>query len=104
LPDWETALNPDDSRLAEPANVTPGPDGSLNPWTAPSTAVNPSGGTAAKDGAAWFEISTLYTIASPTLNPSAAFSVLGRPGIEIAGQGSGPLWSFADTPPFNSPR
>ena len=134
----ETALNPDDSRIAEPVNVTAGPFGSVNLWTALSAAVNPSGGTATKDGAAWFEINTLfgsvvrqgfvaagggasllypavyagrngtatmvYTITSPTLNPSAAFSVLGRPGIEIVGQGSGPHWSFADAPPFNSPR
>ena len=28
----------------------------------------------------------------------------GRPGIEIVGLGSGPHFSFADAPPFNSPR
>ena len=134
----ETALNPDDSRLSAPVNVTPGPGGSVNLWTSLDAAVNPTGGTATKDGAAWFEINTLfgrvirqgyvaagggasllypavfaarngtvtmvYTITSPTLNPSAAFSVLGRPGIEIVAQGSGPHFSFADAPPFNSPR
>lgn len=134
----ETALNPDDSRLSAPVNVSVGPGGSVNLWTSLDAAVNPTGGTATKDGAAWFEISTsadrvirqgyvaasgnasllypavyaarngtatmVYTITSPTLNPSAAFSVLGRPGIEIVGLGSGPHFSFADAPPFNSPR
>jgi hypothetical protein len=55
---------------------------------------------AARNGTA----TMVYTITSPTLNPSAAFSVLGRPGIEIVGLGSGPHFSFADAPPFNSPR
>jgi hypothetical protein len=134
----ETALNPDDSRLSAPVNVSVGPGGSVNLWTSLDAAVNPTGGTATKDGAAWFEISTsagrvirqgyvaasgnasllypavyaarngtatmVYTITSPTLNPSAAFSVLGRPGIEIVGPGSGPHFSFSDAPPFNSPR
>ena len=134
----EKALNPDDSRLSGPVNVSVGPGGSVNLWTALDAAVNPTGGTATKDGAAWFEISTsagrvikqgyvaasgnasllypavyaarngtatmVYTITSPTLNPSAAFSVLGRPGIEIVGLGSGPHFSFSDAPPFNSPR
>jgi len=136
----ETALNPDDSRLSGPVNVTPGPGGSLNLWTALDAAVIPSGSTAtkAKDGAAWFEISTrsgtvvnqgfvaasggasllypavqatksghaamVFTITSPTVNPSAAFSVLGKPGITIVGPGAGPHTSFADAPPFNSPR
>jgi len=133
----ETALNPDDSRLSGPVNVSPGPGGTLNLWTALDAAVNPAGGTATKDGAAWFEINTgagrvvnqgylaaaggasllypavyansraatmVYTITSPTLNPSAAFSVLGSPGIQVVGAGSGPHLSFADAPPFNSPR
>ena len=134
----EKALNPDDSRLSAPVNVSVGPGGSVNLWTSLDAAVNPTGGTATKDGAAWFEISTsagrvirqgyvaasgnasllypavyaarngtatmVYTITSPTLNPSAAFSVLGRPGIEIVGLGSGPHFSFSDAPPFNSPR
>jgi hypothetical protein len=134
----EAALNPDDSRLSAPVNVSVGPGGSVNLWTALDAAVNPTGGTATKDGAAWFEISTsagrvikqgyvaaggnasllypavyaarngtatmVYTITSPTLNPSAAFSVLGRPGIEVVALGSGPHFSFSDAPPFNSPR
>ncbi|MGH3294863.1 MAG: hypothetical protein ACRDP7_23995 [Trebonia sp.] len=134
----ETALNPDDSRLSAPVNVSAGPGGSVNLWTSLDAAVNPSGGTATKDGAAWFEISTslgrvtrqgyvaagsgasllypavyaarngtatmVYTITSPTLNPSAAFSVLGRPGIEVVALGSGAHLSFSDAPPFNSPR
>jgi hypothetical protein len=134
----EPALNPDDSRLSAPLNVTRGPGGSVNLWTSLDAAVNPNGGTATKDGAAWFEINAsagrvvnqgyvaaaggasllypavvtghngtatmVYTITSPTLNPSAAFSVLGRPGIEIVAPGSGPHLSFSDAPPYNSPR
>jgi hypothetical protein len=46
----------------------------------------------------------VFTITSPTINPSAAFTMIGRPGITIVGQGSGPHTSFADAPPFNSPR
>ena len=134
----ETALNPDDSRLAGPVNVSPGPFGTLNLWTALDAAVIPSSGTATRDGAAWFEINTgigrvinqgfvaargnasllypavqptpgnkmamVFTITSPTINPSAAFSVLGKPAITIVGAGSGPHTSFSDAPPFNSPR
>jgi hypothetical protein len=134
----ETALNPDDSRLSAPVNVTPGPFGTVNLWTALDAAVVPSTGTATRDGAAWFEINTgarrvinqgfvaasgsasllypavqsspgdtpamVFTITSPTVNPSAAFTAIGRPGITIVGPGSGPHTSFADAPPFNSPR
>ncbi len=134
----ETALNPDDSRLSGPVNVSPGPAGTLNLWTALDAAVVPSTGTATRDGAAWFEINTgigrvinqgftaaaggasllypavqptagnkmgmVFTITSPTVNPSAAFTVLGKPAITIVGAGSGPHVSFSDAPPFNSPR
>ncbi len=134
----EAALNPDDSRLSGPVNVTPGPGGSVNLWTALDAAVVPSTGTAVRDGAAWFEISTrsakiinqgfvaasgnasllypamqassdgkaamVFTITSPTVNPSAAFTVIGKPAITIVGAGAGPHTSFADAPPFNSPR
>jgi hypothetical protein len=132
----ETVLNPDDSRLSGPVNVTPDPHGGIDLWTALSAAVAPTG-TATRDGAAWFKISTarqkvvgqgyvaargasllypaiyaspygpvtmVYTITSRTINPSAAFSVLGRPGIKIVGAGSGPHWSFADAPPYNTFR
>ena len=54
----EAALNPDDSRLSGPVNVTPGPFGTLNLWTALDAAVIPSTGTATRDGAAWFEVNT----------------------------------------------
>lgn len=134
----ENALNPDDSRLSGPVNVTPGPGGSVNLWTALDAAVVPSSGTAVRDGAAWFEINTgsgkvvnqgfvaasgnasllypamqatsggraamVFTITSPTVNPSAAFTVIGNPAITIVGAGAGPHTSFADAPPFNSPR
>ena len=46
----------------------------------------------------------VFTITSPTVNPSAAFTEIGKPGITIVGAGSGPHTSFADAPPFNSPR
>ncbi len=134
----ESALNPDDSRLSGPVNVTKGPDGSVNLWTALDAAVVPSTGTAVRDGAAWFEISTrsakvvnqgfvaasgnasllypavqaspagkatmVFTITSPTVNPSAAFTLIGNPAITIVGAGASPHTSFADAPPFNSPR
>jgi hypothetical protein len=134
----ETALNPDDSRLSGPVNVTKGPDGSVNLWTALDAAVVPSTGTAVRDGAAWFEIGTrssklvnqgfvaasgnasllypamqassggkaamVFTITSPTVNPSAAFTLIGKPAITIVGAGAGPHTSYADAPPFNSPR
>jgi hypothetical protein len=134
----ETALNPDDSRLSGPVNVTPGPGGSLNLWTALDAAVVPSSGTAVRDGAAWFEVNTgagrvinqgfvaasgnasllypamqatpggkaamVFTITSPTVNPSAAFTTIGNRAITIVGAGAGPHTSFADAPPFNSPR
>jgi hypothetical protein len=134
----EATLNPDDSRLSGPVNVTEGPFGTLNLWTALDAAVVPSTGTATRDGAAWFEINTgigrvinqgfvaasgnaslLYpavqptpgnkmamvvTITSPTINPSAAFTLLGKPAITIVGAGSGAHTSFSDSPPFNSAR
>ena len=132
----ETTLNPDDSRLSGPVNVTPARGGGVNLWTALDAAVAPRG-NATQDGAAWFEISTarqrvvrqgyvaakgasllypavyaspfgpatmVYTITSSTINPSAAFSVLGAPGITVVGAGAGPHWSFADAPPFNTSR
>ena len=132
----ETVLNPDDSRISGPVNVTPAPDGGVYLWTALSAAVGPAG-TATQDGAAWFKISTarqkvvsqgyvaakgasllypavyaspygpatmVYTITSRSIHPSAAFSVLGSPGIQIVGAGSGPHWSFADAPPYNTFR
>jgi hypothetical protein len=46
----------------------------------------------------------VYTITSSTINPSAAYSVLGSPGIKVVGAGAGPHWSFADAPPFNTFR
>jgi hypothetical protein len=51
----ETALNPDDSRIAGPVNVSDGPGG-IRLWTALDAAVTPAGDSAPRDGAAWFEI------------------------------------------------
>ena len=51
----ETALNPDDSRLSGPVEVTRGNGGHIQPWKALDAAVSPSG-QAARDAAAWFKI------------------------------------------------
>ncbi len=51
----ETALNPDDSRISGPVNVTRTRDGILLS-TALDAAVTPRGDSAARDGAAWFQI------------------------------------------------
>ena len=54
----ETALNPDDSRMSGPVNVTRTSGGGIQLWTALDAAVTPRGDTAARDGAAWFQIDT----------------------------------------------
>lgn len=51
----ETALNPDDSRISGPVNVTSAADG-VRLWTALDASLTPSGDSAVRDGAAWFEI------------------------------------------------
>jgi hypothetical protein len=51
----ETALNPDDSRLSGPVEVTRG-FGGLQLWTALDAAVTPRGDGTARDAAAWFKI------------------------------------------------
>jgi hypothetical protein len=51
----ETALNPDDSRLSGPVEVTRGSGGRIQLWTALDAAVSPNG-QAARDAAAWFKI------------------------------------------------
>jgi len=133
----EATLNPDDSRLSAPVNVTPGSGGGVNLWTSLDTALASSGAPTA-DGAAWFEVSTakkkvieqgyvaakggasllypavyasskgtgeiVYTITSPSINPSPAYNVIGKSGITIVANGSGPHWSFSDAAPFFSPR
>ncbi len=53
----EAFLNPDDSRLSGPVNVTTS-DGVVQLWTALDSAVNVSGSPVAVDGAAWFKINT----------------------------------------------
>jgi hypothetical protein len=49
------ALNPDDSRLSGPVEVTRGSGGRIQLWTALDAAVSPNG-QAARDAAAWFKI------------------------------------------------
>lgn len=51
----ETALNPDDSRISGPVNVTDG-SGGIRLWTALDASLTPAGDSAVRDGAAWFEI------------------------------------------------
>ena len=52
----ETALNPDDSRISGPVNVTRTSGGGIRLWTALDAAVTPRGDSTARDGAAWFQI------------------------------------------------
>ncbi len=54
----ETALQPDDSRMSGPVNVTRGPGGSIQLWTALDAAVIPRGDSTARDSAAWFQFDT----------------------------------------------
>ena len=51
----EATLNPDDSRLSGPVEVTRG-FGGIQLWTALDAAVTPRGDGAARDAAAWFKI------------------------------------------------
>lgn len=53
----EAALNPDDSRISGPVEVTR-PHGDVQLWTALDAAVAPKGDPVARDGAAWFRIDT----------------------------------------------
>jgi hypothetical protein len=132
----EAALNPDDSRLSGPVEVTRG-FGGIQLWTALDAAVTPGGTTTAQDAAAWFRIDVgsqrvgkqgyvtakganllypaigapqfgdpemVFTITSKKINPSAAYTVLGSKKITTVAAGTGPHLSFADAPPFNSPR
>jgi hypothetical protein len=52
----ETALNPDDSRMSGPVNVTRTFGGGIQLQTALDAAVTPRGDSTARDGAAWFQI------------------------------------------------
>jgi hypothetical protein len=132
----EAALNTDDSRLAEPVEVTHGFDG-IQLWTALDAAVTPRGDGTVRDAAAWFKIDVgrqrvaqqgyvtakkanllypaigaqqfgspkmVFTITSPTINPSAAYTTLGSGRITTVAAGAGAHLSFADAPPFNSAR
>jgi hypothetical protein len=46
----------------------------------------------------------VFTITSPTINPSAAFTTLGSRKITTVAAGAGAHLSFSDAPPFNEPR
>ncbi len=54
----EAFLNPDDSRLSGPVNVTHTSTGVVQLWTALDSAIAPKGDPTARDGAAWFRIDT----------------------------------------------
>ncbi len=130
----EAALNPDDSRMSGPVEVTRGPRG-VQLTTALDAAVTVKGTTT--DAAAWFTVSPafkrvasqgyvvakganllypaiqpqrfgpsemVFTITSATINPSAAFATVGSGKITTVADGAGPHVSFSDAPPFNEPR
>ena len=130
----ETALEPDDSRMSGPVEVT-GARGRVQLWTALDAAVTSHGSTT--DAAAWFVIdptrarvasqgyvtarganllypaiqpqrsgpaAVVFTITSKTINPSAAYATLGSGKITTVAAGAGPHLSFSDAPPFNEPR
>ncbi len=130
----EAALNPDDSRMSGPVEVTRGAGG-VQLTTALDAAVTVKGSTT--DAAAWFTVSPafkrvvkqgyviakganllypaiqpqqfgpsemVFTITSATINPSAAFATVGSGKITTVAEGAGPHVSFSDAPPFNEPR
>jgi hypothetical protein len=130
----EAALNPDDSRMSGPVEVTRGPGG-VQLTTALDAAVTVKGTTT--DAAAWFTVNPtfkrvvkqgyvvakganllypaiqpqqfgpsemVFTITSATINPSAAFATVGSGRITTVASGAGPHVSFSDAPPFNEPR
>jgi len=129
----ETALNPDDSRMSGPVEVT-GSGGQVELWTALDAAVTARGST--NDAAAWFEVNPLsarvtsqgyvvakganllypaiqpqrfgpadvvFTVTSSTINPSAAYTTLGSGKITTVAAGAGPHLSFSDVL-FNEAR
>jgi hypothetical protein len=134
----ESTLQADDGRLSGPVEVTSNGRGGVQLWTALDAAVTSSGGSHARDAAAWFAVdpkqprvsaqgyvvapdtaSLLYpavgtggrgapamtfTITSPTLNPSAAYTTLGSGRIDIVAVGSGAHQSFSDAPPYSTAR
>ena len=129
----EAALNPDDSRMSGPVEVTRGPGG-VQLTTALDAAVTVKGSTT--DAAAWFTVSPtfkrvvnqgyviakganllypaiqpqrfgpsemVFTITSATINPSAAFATVGSGKITTVATGAGPHVSFSDAL-FNEAR
>jgi hypothetical protein len=129
----EAALNPDDSRMSGPVEVTRGPGG-VQLTTALDAAVTVKGSTT--DAAAWFTVSPtfkrvvnqgyviakganllypaiqpqqrgpsemVFTITSATIDPSAAFATVGSGRITTVATGAGPHVSFSDAL-FNEAR
>jgi hypothetical protein len=129
----EAALNPDDSRMSGPVEVTRGAGG-VQLTTALDAAVTVKGSTT--DAAAWFTVSPtfkrvvkqgyviakganllypaiqpqrfgpsemVFTITSATINPSAAFATVGSGKITTVAAGAGPHVSFSDAL-FNEAR
>ncbi|HEY6294857.1 MAG TPA: hypothetical protein VIX15_04270 [Streptosporangiaceae bacterium] len=138
----EAALNPDDSRITEPVQVTHDLLGGIDLWATLDAAVTPAGDTTARDGAAWFKVTVgnlfggsgasiarqgyvsadgayllypalgvpqfgspdmVFTITSKTINPSAAYTVLGSGKITTEAAGAAAHVSFSDVL-FAEPR
>lgn len=49
-------------------------------------------------------VAMVFTITSPTINPSAAYTTLGSGRITTVAAGAGPHVSFSDVPPYNQAR
>ena len=127
----EATLNPDDDRMLQVIGTGSGNNERI--YGALDTALTPTGDSAVRDGAAWFELAPshaspilhqgyvaasgeyllypaiyptnsgnviTFTITSPTINPSAAYSITGGQGafvnINTAAAGAGAHTSFSD--------
>src|SRR6201996_4150775 len=130
----ETALNPDDSRMSAPVEVIRTHRGvelwtaldaavTVHGVTTDAAAwfeINPgrsivtSQGYVVAKGANLLypavqpqqrgPAAVVFTITSKTINPGAAYTLLGSGRITTVAAGSGPHLSFSDAPPFNSAR
>ncbi len=85
----ETALNPDDSRISGPVEVTRGLFGQVQLWTALDAALTPRGSSTV-DGAAWFKI-------------NASTQRLTAQGY-VAAKGANLIYPAIGAPQFGSPE
>ncbi len=86
----ETALNPDDSRLSGPVEVTRGLFGQIQLWTALDAALTPRGSSSTVDGAAWFKI-------------NASTQRIANQGY-VAAKGANLIYPAIGAPQFGSPE